>query len=541
MVSATEQENDRSCHLQKASISVLVDLFLQEEAESIQRLQVIKESLALFIEQIAVRFCKGGRIFYLGSGTSGRLGVLDAAELFPTFSLEKGRVIAVIAGGVEAISAAKEGAEDQCDGVLDGLQVTPLDTVIGISASGSTPFVCQGLQEAKQKGALTAMICASKPVVQTLDHVLVLPTGPEVIAGSTRLKAGTATKIVLNTLSSAIMIAEGRVMGNQMVDLQVSNAKLKKRAVRIVAKINNESEEKAKDRLEKADWQCRDALLSLEESVKKEFFGAIDAGGSKTRLLIFNEKKECVFEKIVKGTNGNQVSVVDLRAILYSLIADWQCDQLWVAAAGVEGNEHKWKQVLQELGYQDSNTEIVNDAEALLLLLHNEPGLVVVAGTGSAVFAKKGERIVQVGGLGPFLGDPGSGIAIGKKAVRAVLHARQGWGEKTCLEKMLPKSIHDQDLQQLASFAKGVILNSESDAVCKKIVTESAQELAELVLQAEKLLDLTKKNRVASGGIVQNPLFHAAFEEALGEKIILLSDPFLLASQQKMELLCSPA
>jgi N-acetylmuramic acid 6-phosphate etherase len=208
----------------------------------------------------------GGRLFYIGAGTSGRLGVLDASEIPPTFGAPPELVQGIIAGGAEALHRAVEGAEDQPEaGALAVLErgVRAGDVLCGIAASGRTPFVLGALARARQLGARTVLLTcnpARQRAVPSWDAEIDLPVGPEIITGSTRLKAGTATKVTLNLLSTCAMIRLGRVRGNSMVDLHISNAKLRDRGVRLISATLGLAYEEARARLERAGWNVRACL-----------------------------------------------------------------------------------------------------------------------------------------------------------------------------------------------------------------------------------------------------------------------------------------
>ena len=262
----TEQSNPRSRHLNRMPLRDLVWLFVREERSVEEALAESVDSLASAVELVARSLAKGGRLFYAGAGTSGRLGVLDASEMRPTFGVPPDRVQAIIAGGAPAIQASAEGAEDdtlagslaiQERGIVEG------DIVCGITASGRTPFVRGALQAAKAAGAATILLTCNPRRRKGDFHADVdidLRTGPELITGSTRLKAGTATKVALNILSSCAMIRLGRVDGNLMVCLQPTNKKLRDRAARIIAARLGLSEPEARNRLHCANWNIRSAL-----------------------------------------------------------------------------------------------------------------------------------------------------------------------------------------------------------------------------------------------------------------------------------------
>ncbi len=263
---ATEQVNPRSAHLSSLKPLELVDLFVEEERHVTAALAAAREPLAAAIEVTANALRHGGRLFYIGAGTSGRLGVLDASELPPTFGVAPQLVQAIIAGGESALRRAAEGAEDHAEAgsfaMLDR-GVRAGDVVCGIAASGRTPFVLGALGEARANGAHTLLLTCNpqRPRHDPPWEVEIdLPTGPELLTGSTRLKAGTATKVALNLLSTGVMIALGHVRGNLMSGVRASNAKLRDRAIRLVAQARGESREEAARRLEEHGWEVAAAL-----------------------------------------------------------------------------------------------------------------------------------------------------------------------------------------------------------------------------------------------------------------------------------------
>ncbi|MCX7840138.1 MAG: N-acetylmuramic acid 6-phosphate etherase [Anaerolineae bacterium] len=232
-------------------------------------------AIARAIDAIAERMRRGGRLIYIGAGTSGRLGVLDAAECPPTFSTSPDQVVALIAGGERALTHAIEGAEDDEDAGgrdIAALNVSERDCVVGIAASGRTPYVIGGLREAKRRGAFIVSVACNRPApIHDLADVSIAPlVGPEVIAGSTRLKAGTAQKMVLNILSTGTMIRLGKTFGNLMVDVQATNTKLRERARRIVAQVCNVSDEKADALLARCDGEVKTAIVVARAGVSPD-------------------------------------------------------------------------------------------------------------------------------------------------------------------------------------------------------------------------------------------------------------------------------
>jgi N-acetylmuramic acid 6-phosphate etherase len=263
----TEQSHPRSQDLDCLDIPALIDFMRDEDQRMLQAFEGITPALTDVIRAVVPRLQGGGRLIYLGAGTSGRLGVLDAAECPPTFRTPPGLVCGVIAGGRTALEQAVEGAEDDVAAAvrdLQALQLTAEDVLIGIAASGTTPYVRAGLRFGHQQGALTALI-ACTPVSQddpAVNHFLILETGPEVIAGSTRLKAGTATKLILNMISTITMIQLGKVYGHYMVDLTISNAKLKRRALRMICELTDLEPLQAQGLLDQAQGEVKTALMA---------------------------------------------------------------------------------------------------------------------------------------------------------------------------------------------------------------------------------------------------------------------------------------
>jgi N-acetylmuramic acid 6-phosphate etherase len=235
------QNNPISNHpdLGTMPIDDLLKSINQEDAKVHVAVERTIPQLTLLVEAILPRMMKGGRLFYIGAGTSGRLGVLDASEIPPTFGLPENIVIGIIAGGDTALRRAVENAEDddaQAWLDLSTHNITPLDTVIGIAASGSTPYVVGGVRDAKRNGALTGGITCTpnSTIAKEVDFAIEADTGPEFIMGSTRLKAGTAQKMILNMLTTTLMVKLGRTQGNKMLYMQLTNKKLVKRGTQMV-------------------------------------------------------------------------------------------------------------------------------------------------------------------------------------------------------------------------------------------------------------------------------------------------------------------
>ncbi|MCE0523270.1 MAG: N-acetylmuramic acid 6-phosphate etherase [Methylacidiphilales bacterium] len=268
---STEQRNPRSRGLDKRTISGLVDLFIREERQVEKALAAQRATIARAAALVAKKLSAGGRLFYIGAGTSGRLGVVDASEMPPTFNAPPEQVQAIIAGGAAAVFRSQEGAEDARDtgaAELSSRGLTRRDVVCGIAASGQTPFVLGALEYARKRGAGTILLTCNprRSIRVPVDVEIDLPTGPEIVTGSTRLKAGTATKLVLNMLSTIAMVRLGRVRDNLMINVQATNDKLRARAVRLVQALTGSSAARAQAALEKKGWRVTDAVKMLERA-----------------------------------------------------------------------------------------------------------------------------------------------------------------------------------------------------------------------------------------------------------------------------------
>ena len=261
MVSITESHS-RFPHLDKMSINELLTGMNQEDAQVCLAVQQIIPQIEHLIQEILERMQLGGRVFYIGAGTSGRLGVLDASEIPPTFGVSPGIIIGLIAGGDTALRTAVEFAEDDVDQAwkdLEAYDINELDTVIGIAASGTTPYVVGGVKEAQKRGLLTGGITCNpgSPLAQTAEYPIEAVVGPEFVTGSTRMKSGTAQKLILNMISTTLMIKMGRVKGSKMINMQLNNKKLVERGTRMIV-----------DELGVSPDEARQLLLEMG-SVKK--------------------------------------------------------------------------------------------------------------------------------------------------------------------------------------------------------------------------------------------------------------------------------
>ncbi len=271
----TEKRNERSMNLDTLSTEQVIRLMNEEDAVVPKAIEQIVPTIAKAVDAITARFKKNGRLIYIGAGTSGRLGILDAVECVPTFGVPPEKVVGVIAGGDRAMYRAVEGAEDsptlgQQD--LTALSLTKEDVVVGIAASGRTPYVIGALTYANEVGAETiALSCNQDAEISAFANIAIeVIVGAEVLTGSTRLKAGTAQKLVLNMLSTASMIGIGKVYNNLMVDVQPTNEKLRVRAVRIIQQATECTEEQAQEAFEQSGEQVKIAIVMILFDQTKE-------------------------------------------------------------------------------------------------------------------------------------------------------------------------------------------------------------------------------------------------------------------------------
>ena len=258
----TERANPRSRALGRLHPGAIARLMNRADREAVKAVGRAAPAIGRAVTAIVERLARGGRLIFAGAGTSGRLGVLEAAECPPTFNTRPGQVQAVMAGGRRAVFLSVEGAEDDARAGARAIRARRGDAVVGIAASGVTPFVLAALAEARRHGALTVLVTCNPSVSRRAAHIVIaLKVGPEVLAGSTRLKAGTATKLTLNTLTTAAFTLLGKVHGNRMVDLQPKSAKLRARAVRLVSELGRVSPRRARGLLDQAGGSAKVAIV----------------------------------------------------------------------------------------------------------------------------------------------------------------------------------------------------------------------------------------------------------------------------------------
>ncbi len=269
----TEQRNSESEHIDEMSSLEIVELMNREDRKLADAMAAVSTEIAAAVDAVVAAMRAGGRLIYMGAGTSGRLGVLDASECPPTFDTDPEQVVGLIAGGHGALVRSIEGAEDFPEvgaNDLDEINLQSKDVVVGIATSGRTPYVIGGMRHARELGCVTVgLACNAGSELHTVVDIMICPiVGPEVVSGSTRLKAGTVTKLVLNSLTTATMVRLGKTYGNLMVDLRATNAKLKERSVRIVRMLTDLGDAEARRLVDRCDGELKTAIVVARRDVE---------------------------------------------------------------------------------------------------------------------------------------------------------------------------------------------------------------------------------------------------------------------------------
>ncbi len=564
----TEARNPASARLDELTSVELVALMNAEDATVAAAVATQSRAVAQAIDVIAARLADGGRLIYLGAGTSGRLGVVDASECPPTFQSPPSQVVGLIAGGPGAMFQAVEGAEDSPElGAADlrTLSVTAKDVVCGIAASGRTPYVLGAIAYARSVGAFTiAVVCNAESELERAAELAIAPVvGPEILSGSTRLKAGTATKLVLNMLTTGAMVRLGKTYGNLMVDLKASNVKLKARANRlvrtvagvktaeadalltdcggevktaIVAKLAGLTPDAARQRLRDSGGRIGPVVAGVGRATavvtgrphRPDLVIGVDGGGTNTVALLADRATGAVLGRGVSGPSN--IQSVGVEAGLKAL--DAAIDRAFAAAnlprakvgsialglAGIDRQEgldviHGWAARAEVA----DRLRTANDAT--LLLAAGTPdgwGLAVIAGTGSIAFVRSATgEVGRCGGWGHTLGDEGSAYLLALNGLRAACRAADRVGPAT---ELLPKFLTRMNLAgapdlipaiyrgpwdraAIAGMAPVVLEAAESgDAVAGGIVRAEATELAHTAAAAVRNLGLPATLPVALAG-----------------------------------------
>ncbi len=532
----TERANPASARLDELPTRALVELMNDEDARVAPAVRGELDAIARAIDAIAERMRGGGRLLYLGAGTSGRLGVLDASECPPTFGIPAERVVGLIAGGVAALTNAEEGAEDRGELAVDELtrlQLGRQDALVGISASGRTPYVLAGIDHARALGALTiGLTCNPDTLLARAVEIAIAPvTGPEVVTGSTRLKAGTATKLVLNMLSTGVMVRLGRVRGNQMVAMRATNEKLARRGAAIVAEIGGVDEARASELLAQHGGSVSAAIAAAAMAAVTPprsgadrgsaenigvptpdryagsravaWIAGIDGGGSRTRIALAPAATLATPTTSAIGSGSatpSEIHLYELRmpcnlttdfegsiatieaAVAAAFVAAKQprvrLAALAVAAAGSGDRERARRAAsrLIERGVAEHVT-VVHDAAAVLAAsTSNAVGIALIAGTGSFCFGRDARgRTQRAGGLGNALGDEGSAFALGKAALTIATRTADGRGARHALVQALFERLGTSDARAIAERVQaGPLATPAAIAELAPLVTAAA-------------------------------------------------------------------
>lgn len=520
----------------------LCQAFNKEEAEVSCGVAKSVTQISDLIKEIVPKLRHGGRLIYTGAGNSGRVAVMDSTELPVTFSVDPKKFFTVISGESEA----DEDSEENGTTKFEALDLNPSDVVIGISASGRTPFVIAALKVAKAKDSLTAALTNTSPSEISrlgIDYEISTLVGPEFIAGSTRLKAGSSAKQILNMISTCSMILLGKTYRGLMVDVRANNEKLRVRARQIVRTVCPDLEisdvkldriirdcdgsvkltcavcggglsiKDAKFALKKADGHLEQLLDQKEEEETGEVYLVIDAGGTSCDVAVAN--KNCLLRRIkVQGTtNTNHISTDDIVERITSAVRQTGFTSFKKVWAGIAGIGHTDQDVLTTKLKQAIHTDrlkLTSDGELLAAsigLAKQDRGVSVVAGTGSVAirFERVGNDIREVsraGGWGSLLGDEGSALDLGKQAIRGLLtHIEEG-SPLTKLDKEVLRvlatdegellgTIYSGDPQRtIAQAARAVTAVPEGEAILRKGATALAKKVAILSKGSNSLLIL---------------------------------------------------
>jgi N-acetylmuramic acid 6-phosphate etherase len=531
----TEARNPASEQIDRLTPLEIVRLMNAEDATVADAVGQVAEPIAAAIGVIADRLRVGGRLVYVGAGTSGRLGVLDASECPPTFNTRPGQVVGLIAGGFDALTRPIEGAEDSSDAALTDLQQIGLsehDVLVGIATSGRTPYVLAALDYANQVGAFTiGLSCNRDNQLSPLARLSIVPVvGPEVISGSTRLKAGTATKLVLNMLTTGAMVLLGKTYGNLMVDLQATNRKLADRSRRIVQALTGLSSDQSQDFLQRAGGdvkratvvalrdvsppvadrllqaaggQLRGALeLPVEDMLAMtaaaeaagtrsagDLLLAVDGGGTKTVACLASRDADAPAElaRGLAGPSNPQAVGWDVartnleRAIAGAFeaaglpVGQVATACLAIAGAGRPDDRQRLEQwaARAKLAHQ---TLVTHDALAVLAAAGGDAvGVALISGTGSIAFGRNRQGATdRSGGWGHLIGDEGSGWAIARQSLRAAAQAFDGRGPKTELTDAFLRALDVPGPQQLLQK----VYQHQTDRVLLARLTPVVQQAA---------------------------------------------------------------
>lgn len=567
----TEARNPVSERIDTLSPLEIVRLMNTEDAKVAEAVAQQAEAIAKAIEVVADRLQHGGRLIYLGAGTSGRLGVLDASECPPTFNTPPEMVVGLIAGGYGALTKAVEGAEDHPEFAVEDLQRVQLracDVLVGIATSGRTPYVIGGLRYAKEIGAFTiGLACNSGSELAEVSELMISPlVGPEVITGSTRLKAGTATKLVLNTLTTGVMVRLGKTYGNLMVDLRATNQKLLLRTRKIVAALAGITAEEAEAQLAKCDGELKTAVVAAHRKVPAaearqllqdangqlriamgsritpthdQLVLGIDGGGSKTLAwLASRESDGSPIEPLGRGLAGPSnpravgfdAAFFNIEAAIESAFADAARPRgtvsaicLCLAGAGRLEEQQRIAAWATSRGIA-TRVRVISDAEPILAAAAPDLcGIALISGTGSLAWGRNAEGLTaRCGGWGYLFGDEGSGYAIALDGLQAAVMAVDGRGRETSLVSAFCKRLSANNpselvthlyrpevtREHLAALAAVVFheADTEHDDVATSIIDSAVSDLGLMVSTLVRRLSLKAGGYTLaqSGGVLLN-------------------------------------
>jgi N-acetylmuramic acid 6-phosphate etherase len=588
----TEARNPASADLDALSAIEVVLLMNAEDAKVPPAVAAQAEPIARAIEVIADRLRAGGRLVYIGAGTSGRLGVLDASECPPTFNSPPGQVVGLIAGGYQALTTAVEGAEDHPESAeadLRQLGLSAKDVLVGIATSGRTPYVVGALRYAKSVGAFAiGLACVPDSDLAPGADLMIAPlVGPEVLTGSTRLKSGTATKLVLNTLTTGAMVRLGKTFGNLMVDLRATNVKLKARTNRIVRHLLGVGSAQAEDLLTRCGGELKTALVvgrtglspddarwrlaeaggrvgdvlrtTVPVARHPDLRLGIDGGGTHTVALLGRDGRTIIGRGEAGPSNmkavGPAAAFAEIDRAVSAAFAAARLPRgpvgaacLGLAGAGRPDDQATVRAWADRVKLADA-VEVVGDVTLPVALLPEGWGVAVVAGTGSCVWARAADgRTARAGGWGALLGDEGSGHALAVGALRIV--ARQAdRGERSSLaERLLSRmglpdatrliqAVHggDWDRTRLSTLAEDVIRAADDeDPAAGELVKREISELAESIATATLAAGIPPDGiplALAGGLLVRAPTYRDRLLRKLADRgirpnhVVAVSEP----------------
>jgi N-acetylmuramic acid 6-phosphate etherase len=577
----TEARNPQSEDLDVLTAVEIVRLMNAEDASVPAAVATQAESIARAIDVIVERFQRGGRIVYVGAGTSGRLGVLDASECPPTFNSPPGQVVGLIAGGLTALTTAVEGAEDHPESAeadLRQIQLSGNDVLVGIATSGRTPYVIGAMRFARSLGTFAiGLACVNDPALAADADLMIAPlVGPEVLTGSTRLKAGTATKLVLNMLTTGAMVRLGKAYGNLMVDLRATNFKLKGRTNRIVRHLLGITSDQADELLARCSGELKTAIIVGRTGVTPDEARKLLAeAGGRIAAVLGRRESGVSYPQHVLGVDGGGTQVEAILAIVEdgkprvvgrgqggpanvnaesrtgafaqirrAIDAAFDAARLprgrvgavcfGLAGAG-RAAEQRAVSEWAELNQTSTLIEVTGDVALPIALLPQQTGVVIVAGTGSCVLGRTGDgRNARAGGWGPMLGDEGSAYGLTMSALRAIMRTLDARGRSTSLtERLLQQmeltepaqvisAIHGDhwNRTRLATLAPEVIRAAdEGDGVANGIVSEHVGELAENAAVVVRRLSLPREGiaiALAGGLLTRSPTYRDRLLVKLG-------------------------